>query len=129
MAQEHCNLEHDLMSCKWMLEKIKNEAYAQNLYAALCNNIFIKNEVLPILKEEAWTCSWRHAGGIISDMRGQGDYLDWYCSGIRTVTYDTVNDEKIFRTKQYVPEGTVTDEIRGDLLKLGWIIPPVPGAG
>lgn len=129
MAQEHYNLEDDLKTSEWIVEKVKNsETYAQNLYAALCNNSFTKNEVLPILKEEGWSCSWRYAGGIISDIRAEGDYIDWYCSGIVNMTYDTVADEKAFRSKKFVPEGHVTDEIRNDLLKLGWVVKIDSGA-
>lgn len=109
-AHKLFDLELELMSTNWILEKVKDETYAQNLYAALCNNQFVKNEVFPILKEDYWHCSWRYAGGIIADMRREGEYLDWYCSGIGD------ND------KDFVGEGHVTDEIREDLLKLGWIV-------
>ena len=122
-AHKHYNLELELQSCDWIVEKIKtNESYAQNLYAALCNNQFIKNEVISILKEDVWFCTWRYAGGIIADIKGHGDYLDYYCSGIGNVSYDTKADELAFRTKQYVPEGEITDEIRNDLFKLGWLV-------
>jgi hypothetical protein len=122
-AHKLFNLELELQSCNWIVEKIKtNESYAQNLYAALCNNQFIKNEVITILKEEAWSCTWRYAGGIIADIKGYGDYLDYYCTGIGNGNYDSKADELAYRTKQYVPEGEITDEIRNDLFKLGWII-------
>ena len=40
------NLEYDLRSTKWICDSAKNtKTYAQNLYAALCNNEFQKNEV------------------------------------------------------------------------------------
>lgn len=110
------NLEYDLRITDWILEKVrKNDTYAQNLYAALCNNDFIKNDIWPLLKGEDWGCSWRYAGGIIADMREQGDYMDWYCSGS-----GWLDDEG--NTKPHVKEGQVTDEIRKDLLKLGWIV-------
>ena len=122
-AHKHSNLEFDLLSAEWIVEKVKtNESYAQNLYAALCNNQFLKNEVITILKDEVWSCTWRYAGGIIADIKGTGDYLDYYCSGIGNVSYDSKADELAFRTKQYVPEGEITDEIKKDLFKLGWII-------
>lgn len=109
------NLEYDLRSTDWILEKTrKSDKYAQNLYAALCNNDFIKNDVWPLLQEETWGCSWRYAGGIIADMREDGDYIDWYCSGMGGPTGDMC-------ATGYLPEGLVSDEIRDDLLKLGWI--------
>jgi hypothetical protein len=124
------NLEYDLRTTQWILEKVRNsEAYAQNLYASMCNTDFIKNDVWPILSEKRWSCSWRYAGGIIADMRQEGDYIDWYCSGIKnSLTEDELkelNAEQLDRyeiTKSFVGEGYVTDEIRADLLKLGWIV-------
>ena len=106
------NLEYDLLTTEWILDKVRSsEVYAQNLYAALCNNDFVKRELWPLLKEQVWHCSWRYAGGIIADMRQQGDYIDWYCSGIRD-SYDG----------GYVQEAIVTEEIKDDLYKLGWLV-------
>ena len=118
------NMEYDLRSTDWILEKVRsNDAYAQNLYAAMCNNGFIKLDVIPILKQEEWSCSWRYAGGIIADMQQKGDYIDWYCSGIRNVDEDEeVN--KLWDGRNYVPEGCITDEIRNDLQRLGWAVAP-----
>ena len=125
------NLEYDLLSADWILEKVRNsDTYAQHLYAALCNNEFIKNEVWPILKEDIWGCTWRYAGGMIADMQEKGDYIEWYCSGIRN---DDIPDQEfkeltveqqewILQSRAYVSESVVTDEIREDLLKLGWIV-------
>lgn len=125
------NMEYDLRSTQWILDKVRaDKAYAQNLYAAMCNNEFQHNEVWPILKGELWGCSWRHAGGIIADMRQQGDYIDWYCSGIREKKLLSTEDisaldfnGKIWYEimQRYVPESVITDEIRSDLLTLGWI--------
>lgn len=126
------NLEYDLRTTDWILEKVRNsESYAQNLYAAMCNTNLIKNDVWPILTEKKWHCSWRSAGGIIADMREEGDYIDWYCSGIRDTgpmddeefnSLTKQQQEHYIITKSYVSEGVVTDEIRADLLKLGWIV-------
>lgn len=110
------NMEHDLRSTEWICNKVKqDDIYAQNLYAAMCNNDFQKLEVVPILTEKRWSCSWRHAGGIIADMREEGDYIDWYCSGIR-------DDYQGAPSRDYVPESVVTDEIREDLKQIGWIV-------
>ena len=119
------NMEFDLRTSEQMLTKVReNDAYAQNLYAAICNNDFIKLEIIPILKEQTWSASWRYAGGIIADMRREGDYIDWYCSGIRQVDYDEeVNKE--WDGLKYVSEGKITDEVRKDLQQLGWV--PAPG--
>ena len=126
------NMEYDLRSTKWIIDKTKaDDVYAQHLYASMCNNDFTKNDVWPILTEKRWSCSWRHAGGIIADMQEKGDYIDWYCSGIRD---SKILDDDEFRAltkeqqesyiqgKKFVPESCVTDEIREDLLKLGWIV-------
>ena len=96
------NLEYDLRTTAWILEKVRNsEDYSKSLYAALCNNDFTKNDVWPILLDKTWHCSWRGAGGVLAHMHETGDYMDWYCSG---------------------NEGDVTAEIQEDLLKLGWIV-------
>ena len=120
--KEHDNdLEYDLRSTKWICDKVRaRESYAQNLYAAMCNMRFQKLAVMPILKEDFWSCTWRHSGGIIADMRQEGDYIDWYCSGMGGV----IGDDSENNDKGYVGEGFVTEEIREDLQKLGWI--PVP---
>lgn len=114
--QEH-NLEWDLRSTQWICDSAKStKTYAQNLYAALCNNDFQKNEVWPRLENKTWGCSWRHAGGIVAHMREEGDYIDWYCSGIQG---EPDND---WVDLGHVPEGTVTDQIREDLFRLGWLV-------
>ena len=112
--QKLSNLEDDLTNSEWICEKVKDDVYAQNLYAAMCNNEFVRNEILSILREEFWSCSWRHAGGIVADLRDEGDYMSWYCSGMM---WDSENLPDLF-----VSEGTVTDEIRNDLLTLGWTV-------
>jgi len=123
------NLEYDLLTTDWIIEKAKSDkVYAQHLYAAMCNNDFIRNDVWPILTEKKWSCSWRHAGGIIADMREEGSYIDWYCSGIVDLDEDHIeiaSDEqkkKLLESKAHVSESVVTEEIRKDLLKLGWIV-------
>jgi hypothetical protein len=49
------NMEYDLVTTDWILAKARaSKSYAQNLYAAICNNDFTKREMWPILKEEKW---------------------------------------------------------------------------
>jgi hypothetical protein len=123
------NLEYDLLTTDWILEKVRDsDVYAQNLYAAMCNREFQKLDVIPILKEETWSVSWRYAGGIIADMRERGDYINWYCSGIRdlSLSEEEVHNlsfeekEHYLETQAYVSESVVTEEIENDLKKLGW---------
>lgn len=127
------NLEYDLRSTKWICDKAKaRKEYAQNLYAAMCNNDFQKIEVWPLLKGQTYSCSWRYAGGIVADMIEKGDYIDWYCSGIRggATEEDLADMTKEQRAqydwyqKNFVSEGVVTDEIKEDLRVLGWTVVP-----
>ena len=112
------DLEYDLRTSEYMLKKVReSDTYAQNLYAAMCNMQFQRLDVLPILKNQRWSCSWRSSGGIIADMRQQGDYIDWYCSGMG----EGLGNGDLDGTKNYVAEGFVTDEIKEDLNKLGWL--------
>jgi hypothetical protein len=94
----------------------------------MCNNDFQRNDVWPILTGKTWSCSWRHAGAIIANIRGEGDYMDWYCSGIVDADadqWDILSDDskkKLLESKAHVAESDVTTEIREDLFKLGWIV-------
>ena len=127
-AWQKNNMEYDLRSSKELCDKAKqSDNYAQNLYAAMCNMTWQSREFWQELKGEVWSCSWRHAGGIIADMREEGDYIDWYCSGIGNEEYGngldgTVPD--VTDGRDYVPEGHVTEEIELDLNRLGWR--PIP---
>ena len=114
MLIEH-NLAVDLAESPEILVKVKGIAYAQNLYAALCNNEWQKREVFPILNDDSYLVSWRTAGAIGADLRAIGeDYMAFFCSGIQS-------DDDLLR-EGYVVEGTVTDEIKTDLSKLNWYL-------
>lgn len=98
------DLELDLTKSDEIANKcIHSDVYSQNLYAALCNNSFYYGD-------KEWGCSWRMSGGIVANLRDCNEsYLDWYCSGM-------------INRKGFVSEGFVTDEIRLDLMKLGWVV-------
>ena len=120
------DLADELMRCDWFIEKIRSRNdYAQNVYAAFCNMRWQAADVVPILKDEHWSISWRAAGSAVAHFVGHGDYLDWYCSGIATVD-DEGNIVQDFIDKKYVPEGVVTDEILEDFAALGWHPSPWP---
>ena len=109
------NLENDIMAAAWFCDKVRSsESYAQNLYAAMCNNQFQRKDVWPILTDERWSCSWRYAGGLVARIVGKGDYMDYYCSGIGA--FD-LNEEL---HAGHVSESHVTEEIEQDLDRLGW---------
>jgi hypothetical protein len=111
------NLENDILATEWICNKVcARDDYAQNLYASLCNQSWQRQEVMPILKDETWGCSWRYAGGLVARIRQQGDYMNWYCSGIG----DGLGNGDEDGTRGYVPEGTVTEEIELDLATIGW---------
>ena len=113
MQRRIFNLERDLRSTWWVVEKVQTkDAYAQHLYATLCNNEFAPRDTWAILQNLKWSCTWRYAGGIIADIRGSGDYLDWYCSGMWTPSTDW----------EMAEEGSVAPEIETDINTLGWLI-------
>ena len=124
------DLVEDIYRDDEILNKIRTrEDYAQNLYAAWCNMQWCKKELWPTLRQDPdkdlWSASWRGAGGIIAQFRKEGDYMDWYCSGMGGVaTYNLEEGEAYMSKMKYVPEGTITDEIATDLDRLGWF--PVP---
>ena len=127
------SLERDMKHASWFVDKVRaSESYSQNVYAALCNNAFQKLEVMPVLKDEVWSCTWRYAGGLVADIRCQGDYMDWYCSGIRymglynedEITTPLSEEQMTYleTTKNFVAESVVTEEIREDFKQLGWVV-------
>lgn len=98
------DLESELKSSVKIVTKCcDSDDYSRDLYSALCNMQWQKKDIWPILKDEFWSCTWRYAGGIVAEIRNEGDYLNWYCQG---------------------NEGYVSDEIKTDLDELGWV--PVP---
>ena len=113
------DLFEDMENSLWFKEKIKEDRYAQNVYAALCNTQWQAQEVWTILKEELWQTSWRGAGGIVADLReSEETYMDWYCSGIGS---DDIGYGLTGRTgKGFVSESVITDEIAEDFARLGW---------
>ena len=124
--EDSVSLERDIVQCPSIVAKCKNDnAYAQNLYAALCNIIWYKTTAfLPVLKgDNEWSCTWRYAGGLVARIRDNGeDYMDWYCSGIAGGDEPDVYNEGVdLKRKGYVPEGEVADQIAQDLKELGWL--------
>lgn len=101
----------------------ESETFAQHVYAALCNQQYYPRGVDEDTYD-AWSCTWRYAGGIIADIRNEHlhepqnsdireDYLHWYCSGMGMLV-------------GAVSEGVVTDEVRHIFYTMGWDIVAYP---
>lgn len=123
MAQQY-SMQSDMMESEWFRMKVRaSKSYAQNLYAAMCNNDFQKQDVWEVLADRTWGCSWRAAGGVVAVLRDcDEDYMDYYCSGMGGFgTYDR-DPGTYYEENGYVKESEVTDEIRADLLRLGWAV-------
>lgn len=113
VIKDKFDLAEDIEKNQIILDKLQDETYAQNMYAAFCNTSWQKIDFMEMMEDNvSWEVSWRAAGRIIANLRNKGEaYLDFYCSGM----IDCADENR-----QYVPEGTVTDEIREDLKSIGW---------
>lgn len=105
-------------------DKFKEDYFAQNWYAAFCNNDFKVDE------EYFWSASWRSSGGDVATIRGMHDihedYIDWYCSGMGT--FSEILDKATKPETKYVPEATITPEVEACLKEIGFVlIPEVKG--
>lgn len=94
------NLFRDIIDSQTIKNKMRaSKDYCKRFYAAMCNT-----DVYKTGESGEYGYSWRSAGGLIADILGEGDYLDWYCSG---------------------NEGYVDDEIADDLNEIGWVAIPM----
>ena len=118
------SMQTDMMKAEWFRNKVKSsKSYAQNLYAAMCNNEFQKQDTWEVLSDSRWGWSWRAAGGVVATLRDcNEDYMDYYCSGMGGFADDQTDPETYYKETGYVKESEVTDEIRADLLRLGWVV-------
>ena len=93
-------------------------------YRKFDNRFFKLDDSFAIIKDEQnWSASWRYAGQIVSNLRIGEDYLDYYCSGIHWLdNHSNISSAYTTAVSGFVEESMVTDEIRDDLLKLGWMV-------
>jgi hypothetical protein len=114
MGRKVFNLERDIRKTEWIVTKVRGrEIYAQNLYAALCNNAYVPKDVWGILSNITWDCNWRYAADLISEIRQDESYIDWYCSGTGFQGIDFAG---------FVEESYVTEEIETDFNTIGWLL-------
>lgn len=88
------DLERDLGLSLGIRGLVQSELFATLLYGALCNTTWRHKATGTV-----WHCSWRSSGAIVAELRCEGDYLDWYCSG---------------------GEGLVDDQVLAEIEALGW---------
>jgi hypothetical protein len=114
MGRKVFNLERDIRSTDWIISKVRDqEIYAQNLYAALCNNEYVPQDVWGILKNIHWDCTWRYAASLVAEIREDDSYIDWYCSGTGFAGTDFTG---------FVEESYVTEEVEYDFNQIGWLL-------
>lgn len=70
------SLERDLVSSATVRERARSPLFAELLYASLTGTLWRHRAT-----GEEWACTMRHAGAVAAGVRGEGDYLNWYCSG------------------------------------------------
>jgi hypothetical protein len=88
------NLERDFAMSDRIRSMIRSDVFAVLLYGALCNTLWRHKATCA-----TWSCSWRGAGGIVAELRGEGCYMDWYCSS---------------------GEGLVDEQVLAEIDALGW---------
>lgn len=108
------DLEKDMIANKEVVVYMADKNIAADFYRALCNMQWMHIQETPEdelivnklkgVESPCWSCSWRHAGAIISDIRNKNygtseDYMNWYCSG---------------------NEGYVSDIVESTFNKMGW---------
>lgn len=73
---------------------IMDDDFAKQVWGALANVDWYH-----MRDKKEYSCSFRYAGGLIAEIRGEGNYMDWYCSA---------------------PDGVVSDKIHRLMKKRGW---------
>lgn len=114
------DLEAEMSKDAIVIAYLEDRDIAVEFYSALCNMQWVKINGLPDderiveklkgINSDVWSCSWRHAGAIIADIRNASyntkeNYMDFYCSG---------------------NEGHVSDLVKGCFYRMGWEPCPWP---
>jgi hypothetical protein len=91
--------------------------FAQNVYAAICNN-----DLIDLATGDDYGMTWRAAASFVAHLRNLAGvefdetYLTWYCSGMVDID-------------GWVEEGAITDDVRLAFKTLGWGVRPMTKTG
>lgn len=87
-----------IMALNPYFDRFKDDDFAKEIYAALCNLKWRS-----IFKPEyEFSCSWRYAGGLVAEIRGKGEnYLTYYWGGGEGIATERV--EKFFKELGFLP--------------------------
>jgi hypothetical protein len=126
----------DSIAAKYGSELVESNGLAQQLYAALCNNVLCKQRsnasyttssrentavirypgrTIAIDVDNYFSCTWRGAAAYVAEIRNGADedlnedYLDWYCSGISDL--GTSGEYGCLKRFITTPEGDVTEAV------------------
>ena len=94
------SLERDLAASPQVVHRARSDVFARLLYAALCGTTWRHRAT-----GRTWSCSSRGAGGAVAHVRGEGDYLDWYCGGGEGLVDEGVLTEIDALGWELVPDG------------------------
>lgn len=94
LKTEAPSLQRDLDASDRIRALVQSDLFGVLLYGALCNTTWRH-----VATGTDWSCSWRASGDVVATLRGEGDYLDWYCSD---------------------GEGLVDEQVLAEIRVLGW---------
>lgn len=97
MSDNLSEFDKELAASPEFMELLKDDDFASKFYCSLENQDWMKGNKIG-------SHSFRGAGALIAALRGQGDYLDWYCA---------------WGNDRYTM-ATVYPEVEQILEKLGW---------
>lgn len=124
MDLTRCSLDEVMAKDDIVIAYLGTSSIAQLFYRAMCNMQWRKINTLPEderiieklkgIDSDLWSCSWRHAGGVIADIRNahyntKEDYMDFYCSGNEGDVADVVAE--CFERMGWKPEPWENDDI------------------
>jgi len=68
--------------------------FAELIYSALTNMIWRNGD-------QQYSATFRYVGGFIADIRGEGNYMDWYCCSFEGQVHPDIAEKLL--TKGWTP--------------------------